>query len=219
MGNALFGRPKDPEAPAAGPSTETAISKLDGQIRILEKRIDHTNMRLKNQQAQALAKGQAGDRAGALHHVNQTKVLEKDLKNYHGMLENLQIQRHTLEQASFQVDTLRAMEAATTSLAATSRQMPVEKAEEIVEATEEAKANVEEIQQVLLGPPRDTSEEEAELDAMLAGAAVPAAAVAQPMAAPPVPVPSELERELATLAAMDAVPNEAPPAARVAIAS
>jgi hypothetical protein len=228
MGNgltrAVVGHPKDTAA-VEPVKAESAIAKLDGQIRILEKRIDHSNLLLKNARQKALTKGQAGDKAGALHELTRAKQIEKDLNSYHGILETLHTQRHALEQASFQVDTLKVIETANKHLNSTTGQVSVEKAEEIMEASEEAKQNLEEIQHILVGPPRDTSEEEAELAAMMANNTVPSTNVlpaqptpiANPLLAPPARV-DPIQEELKRLEAMDQLPAAPAPAAQTRIA-
>jgi hypothetical protein len=218
MGNSLtravVGSPKKTSAIEPTTTTDSAISKLDGQIKILEKRVDHANLLLKTVRQKALTKGQAGDKTGALHDLTRAKQIEKDLTTYHGILDKLLAQRHALEQASFHADTLHAIDQANKHLESTARQMPVERAEEIMEATEEAKQNVEEIQQILVGPPRDTSEEEAELAAMLGAATAPSAPtpIANPLLAPATSDP--IQQELAQLAAME----EAAPVQTAAVA-
>uniref|UniRef100_A0A7S4M1T7 Uncharacterized protein n=1 Tax=Prymnesium polylepis TaxID=72548 RepID=A0A7S4M1T7_9EUKA len=177
--NALFGKKKPtPFAPAAAPPTVAddptqTINKLRDAMETLEKKEEHLQRKIDQEVKKAREMSAAGKKQDALTCIKRKKMYDKQRLTVSNQLQNLELQKMTIEENNLNKLTFDAARAAAATMKKQTADMGgVDKVEETFEEVEEAMVDASEIGEVLArginAPGQDFDEDDmlAELEAL-----------------------------------------------------
>eukprot|EP00753_Platysulcus_tardus_P008101 PLAT15622.1.p1 GENE.PLAT15622.1~~PLAT15622.1.p1 ORF type:complete len:246 (+),score=138.66 PLAT15622.1:47-739(+) len=187
----LFGKAK------RGPTTAETISKLRGTLDTLERRELHIQNKIKAALNDAKKKSAAKDKRGAIFCLKRKKMYEAEIEKIGGARMTLESQIMSLESATVNMETFKAMRAGAAAMKDVHGKMTVDKVDDMMEDISEEMAVADEISRAIAGPMMDVEDddelleelarmEEEDLEVtLMAAPSVPTTAVAAPAVAAP----------------------------------
>lgn len=186
----IFGGGKKKED---APTTQEAIQKLRDTEEMLNKKTEFLEKKIAAEHNSAKTNAQKNKRA-AIAALKRKKRLEKQLTQIDNTLSTIEFQREAIENASTNIETVKALDYGRKALAAAHKQLDVDNVNDIMDDISEEMANAQEIQEALggmstaFGDDMDEDELNAELEELeQEGLDEKMIAIEQPPALPDVP--------------------------------
>lgn len=164
----IFGKRKKKAAAAPNPQqTADVITGLRKKLNQIEKREEFVQKKIDAQLAEARARTKKKDKRGALMCLKRKKLYEKEIAKYQGARLTLEQQIITLESATVNVETFRAMRTGATAMEQIHGELSSEKVEEVMDDIADQMAVADEISDAISNPIGGAMEDDDDLLAEL----------------------------------------------------
>ncbi|GMR36929.1 hypothetical protein PMAYCL1PPCAC_07124 [Pristionchus mayeri] len=147
----LFGKIFGGKKQEAVPTTQESIQKLLDTEELLMKKQAFLEAKIKEEVATAVKHGTKNKRM-ALHALNRKRQHEKNLAHIDGVLQTLEFQRQSLENASTNAEVLNVMGAASKALKAAHNNMDIDNVHDLMEDIAEQQEVANEIAEAISNP-------------------------------------------------------------------
>lgn len=158
----LFGKKK--QAPVPAPNPIDTIAKLRESLAILEKREEHITKKIEASLSEARMKSQKKDKNGALFALKRKKMYEAEVTKLQGARITMENQILSLETASVNLETIRAMKAGATAMKTMRGDLDADKVDEIIDDLAEEKDIQDAISDAISRPGQEMFNDEELLD-------------------------------------------------------
>lgn len=163
----IFGKRKVAKPKSSAADTAKVITGLRQKLNMLEKRENHVQKKIDAQLAEARARSAKKDKKGALMALKRKKLYEKEIQKYQGARLTLEQQIITLESATVNVETFKAMQTGARAMETIHGELSSEKVEEVMDDISEQMAVADEISEAIGGSIGGAMEDDDELLAEL----------------------------------------------------